>query len=303
MNDLGDPALRFVPTIERARASLFDVGPVGTSPELLQHSVEERRFAAILIVARVLRREAWEEPIEMSERRAATMGTEIPEVPASYVEQSAILRVSPALELRDCSMCDVRKPGFTACATCGGSGRDSLEGAPCPGCGGERFIVCSVCEGAKRTVRIRVRHVSDRDVSLRDLFLPKAIAFARGMFGFESTLSGAIAAEATPPPEELRFDLFATETSSAYRGVQRRVDPTFRGFAFEDALERARTALRGMAGKGTVVRYEFAAYAFPLLWLREKSSASARAVVIFTRRDGEVCRFAPANEASSAPPR
>jgi hypothetical protein len=301
----GNGALSFVPTMERARSGFDDVGPISVPAELLtDENLEERRLAAILLIARVLRREAWEESVDASARLAGALPTEVPPIPEGYVEQASVIRVGPALELHPCTMCDVRRPGYQACHHCGGSGYLTGTMESCGACGpasdsragrGEGFIVCSACEGAKETVSLRVRHVTDRLVSLSDVFVPEALRYAHGLFGFDGALGTAVG-ELRAPPEELRFDLLATETTSAYRGAQRRADPTFHGHDFDDALGRARSALRGMAGRGTVLRYEFAAFAVPFLWIRQKVLVHARSAAFFVHPGGRMCGFAAAPE-------
>lgn len=212
-------ALAFVPTLARVWAGFDDVGPTRVPKELLyERDLEERRLAAILLVARVLRREAWEETVDASVRLAGALPTEVPPIPDGYIEQASGIRVGPALELRPCTMCDIRRPGANACHHCGGSGLLAGDLERCGACGGGGFVTCSACEGAKQTVSLRLRHVTDRLVALRDTFVPEALRYAPGMFGFDAAIATAIG-ELVQPPEELRFDLLATETTSAYASV------------------------------------------------------------------------------------
>jgi hypothetical protein len=109
--------------------------------------------------------------------------------------------------------------------------KDTWE--PCPMCAGG-FVVCTLCGGSQRIVRVDVRFVTDRTTAFEQWLIPHEASMA-------TTALRSMGPAATAP--EYACDLASTVVESAYRGAASMVTPAFHGFELLDAAERARDAL------------------------------------------------------------
>ncbi len=282
---------RFLPTLERIREGSLPLDPDGDPPELPDgEPTAQRRLAAIVIFARVIRRESREEDTEMSLARASYLLPEMPAAPRDFVEQSYLVRAGGGYEEGPCTGCDVRRPGFTSCHNCGGSAWISGQGMRCQACD-NGFILCATCDGIQRTVQVRVRYVNDVHVVLHDVFVPEAFRYLPALFAFPVLLRDLL--EQVVPPIELASPLFAQARSSAYRdAVRKDPEPVFHGHRFEDALGAARTALQSLAKpKSEIVLHDVRSYAWPFLWLEHRAGEAKRDSVYVVRPDGVLAGF------------
>lgn len=289
-------AQRFLPTLEKIREGCLPLDPASELPDLPPgEPTAQRRLAAIVLFARVIRRESREDDTEMSLARASYLLPEMPPVPTDFVEHSYLVRVGGGHEEGACTGCDVRRPGFTTCHNCGGG---QGLGAPvvfCPACD-NGFILCATCDGARRTVQLKVRYVNDVHVVLHDVFVPEAFRYLPALFSFPQLLREML--EQVVPPIELASPLFAQARSSAYRdAVRKDPEPVFHGHRFEDALTAARSALQGLVKpKSEIVLHDVRSYAWPFLWLEHGTGAAKRDSVYVVRPDGVLAGFGGASE-------
>lgn len=270
-----EPVARYLPTVERARAEGLALPP--GAPE------EERRVAALVVLASIVRREGWTEVVDLSPEAAEQLEPGDPPRPLSF-EPRAHRRLAEDLGLRPC----------TGCA--GASGR-----ARCPLCGGEPgrracscsagHVRCPSCMGAGRVRRVRVRHLEDRPLEVRELYAPPEMTFVPALFSFEGALERRLGA--TEPPEPLRcHDLRPRARSTAYRGGgDRVVEPDFHGHRFAGTIERAVSGLTALAAGGRLVAQAVRAYAWPLLWLRYGPDEPTRDVVVYPDLTGALQAF------------
>ncbi|MEO7331426.1 MAG: hypothetical protein ABI193_22815 [Minicystis sp.] len=283
---------RFLPTLESIRGGCPPLDPEGDPPALPDgEPTAQRRLAAIVIFARVIRRESREEDTEMSLARASYLLPDMPPAPRDFVEQSYLVRAGGGYEERACTGCDVRRPGFTTCHGCGGSAWLEAPGMRCPSCDGG-FILCSTCDGIQRTVAVKLRFVNDVHVVLHDVFIPEAFRYLPALFSFPPLLRDLL--EQVVPPLELASPLFAQTKSSAYRdAVRKDPDPVFHGHRFEDALTAARTALQSLVKpKSEIVLHDVRSYAWPFLWLEHGKGEAKRDSVYVVRPDGVLVGYA-----------
>lgn len=111
-------ASSFVPLLERARSEGYE--PLdrdsGGAVLLPGEPLVQRRLAALVVRARIVRREVRDELPEMSTRRAAALLGEIPPVPTAFASRSYLVRLQaeggPGVA---CTSCDLRRVGYTAC--------------------------------------------------------------------------------------------------------------------------------------------------------------------------------------------
>jgi hypothetical protein len=282
---------RFLPTLEMICRGCVALDPSESPPELPPGEPSAaRRLAAIVLFARVIRRESREEDTEMSLSRASYLLGEMPAAPKDFVEQSYLVRARGGYEERACTHCDPRKPGFTPCHNCGAA-LSIAGGMGCVACVGG-FIPCATCDGIQRTVQVRVRYVNDVHVVLHDVFIPQAFRYMPPLFPVAALLRDLL--ENVVPPIELACPLFAQAKSSAYRdAVRKEPDPVFHGHRFEDALEAARGSLHSLVKpKSEIVLHDVRSYAWPFLWLEHGSGETKRDSVYVVRPDGVLAGFA-----------
>lgn len=287
-----DPAvLPYLPTLEQARAGCLPLDPDGSFelPEGEPSAI--RRLAAMVVIARVVRRETREEDTETSISRASYMLKEMPPAPRDYVEQSYLVRLrGDSAAGRPCTACDVRRPGYTICHRCGGT-RQILPMESCTACD-EGFILCATCDGTAEIINVEVRYVNDVPLFYRDTFVPEAFRYIPSMFSVPTLIRALLAG--VDPPMALAVPLMGKVQGTAYRDAKRgEVDPVFHGHRFEDAIEAARRSLRGMVKPKTeIVLHDVRSFAWPFLWLEFGEGRDKQHAVLVTRPDLQLAGFA-----------
>ncbi|WP_438043056.1 hypothetical protein [Sorangium sp. So ce128] len=261
--DPSDPVAPYLPTLGRARAEGLAL-PTGAP-------VEERRVAALVVLAFLVRREGWTEVVDLSPKDALQIATDEPPLPdALEFEARAHRRLAEHLGPRPC----------TACA--------GASASP---------VVCASCMGEGHLRRVRIRHVQDRPFEVRELYAPREMSFVPALFAFVSALKRALGD--ADFPEALRcLDLRPRAVRTAYRGGgDRMVEPDFHGHQFAGTIESAVATLDAFAAGGRIVAQEVRAYAWPLLWLRYGPGEPARDEVVFPELTGALQAFSGANPA------
>jgi hypothetical protein len=287
----------FLPTLERARTEGYvPLDPNRGGAVLLPgEPVVTRRLAALVVRARVVRREVRDDLTEMSPRRAAALPGEMPAVPREFASQSYLVRLQaeggPGLA---CTSCDIRRVGYNACHRCGGSGWLHAD-QRCSACL-DGFILCASCDGSLVTVAVELRHVDDVSLALRDVFLPEAFRYVPALFEVPRLLRDLL--EDADPPMTLAFPLVTRPQGSAYRdAVRREPEPVFHGHRFEDAMETARTSLRAMLKPKTeAVLFDVRSFAWPFLWLELGKGREKQEIVLVVRPDGQLGGFVAKGE-------
>ena len=250
-----------------------DVDPVTPFlPSAKGEGEPPQRLAVILLEADLLRRDTWEQEVELSTALYERYPQEQPP-PAADFRDRAYQLVDPARPTRRqrCSSCFL-SPGKTLCARCAGTGRDP-DSLPCTCEDGYR--ACSTCDGSGSTVRATVRHVNDHAVRVRRTFVPEAGApLAR-------LLEAALEAMGEPPAA-LRFELQASLVASPYRDAAAVREPDFHGHRFDDALPAALAAVAELARYASVVKQDVRAYAWPFVLVRavDRPGAPARTAAL-----------------------
>ncbi|WP_438027693.1 hypothetical protein [Sorangium sp. So ce233] len=265
--DPSDPVTRYLPTLGRARAEGLALPPGDPA--------EERRVAALVVLASIVRREGWAEVVDLSPEDAQQLERGEPPLPDAF-EARVHRRLAEDLGLRPC----------TACLGAGAASADVLAAGAAP-------ARCA-CEGGGRVRRVRVRHLHDRLLEVRELYAPPEMTFVPALFSFEGTLKRSLGA--ADPPEPLRcLDLRPRAVRTAYRGGgDRVVEPEFYSHRFAGTIEIAAAALAALATGGRVVAQAVRAYTWPLLWLRYGPGEPARDVVVFPDLTGALQVFAGA---------
>jgi hypothetical protein len=287
-----DPAVvPYLPTLAGAREGCVPLDPEGSFelPEGEPSAV--RRLAAMVVSARVVRRETRDEETEVSIARASYMLKEMPPAPREYLEQSYLIRLrGDSAAGRPCTGCDIRRRGSTICHCCGGTGRRLDPPAPCTACD-EGFILCAMCDGTGEIISAEVRYVNDVPIWYRDTFIPEAFRYLPSMFSVP-TLLRALLAE-VDPPMALAVPLMGKMQGSAYRDAKRsEADPVFHGHRFEDAIEAARRSLRGlMKPKTEIVLHDVRSFAWPFLWVEYGTGREKREMVLVVRPDLQLAGF------------
>jgi hypothetical protein len=230
-----------------------------TLPSLARAPIESKKLAAIVLAADVVRRDVWEEEVDLAPALFDRYPRDMPPTPDDFRAAGYQLVVSSqAAHRRACTNCFL-SPGSVICARCFGLGRTD-EGSVCQYCNGEK-VVCAACDGAAETVRTTLRHVNDRPLAIRAAFFPALPKPIQGEI--QRHIDGT-----RPPRESHRFALEANVVQSAYRGASALVAPEFHGHAFGDALDGALAAARELDRYANVVRRDVRAYAWPFLVLR-----------------------------------
>ena len=270
-----EPAAPFLLTLGRARRTGIHLPD--ESPR------EEHRLAALLVVASLLRRDSWEEEIELPGEEAARIPSGVAPIPDSVTDHYD-RRAAGAIQMQRCTAC-VAKPGFRVCRICEGRGQWSWVSCSCK----SGYVECPTCRGTAVSHRLRIRYYHDRAAFLRETYLPTVMRSIPSLFSFERTFEERSECE-MDPPECLRcHDLTTRKMSTAYRGGgDREVMPEFHGHQFGDTIERAIAGLTAAGVGKTAVRADIRAYAWPLLWLRYDGG---REKVLFVDRSGEIQPF------------
>ena len=290
-------ASSFLPTLERARSEGYvPLDPEGDEVALLPgEPVVQRRLAALVVRARVVRREVRDDHTEMSPGRAAGLLGEIPPAPLVFASRSYVVRLQvdggPGVA---CTHCDVRHFGSIACPSYGGDGLIVLDLA-CPKCS-DGFIACVDCDGSGATVKVELRHIDDVELALRDVFIPKAFRYIPALFTVPRLLRDLL--EDADPPMALAFPLVSRPQGSAYRdAVRREPEPAFHGHRFEDAMDTARRSLRAMLKPKTeAVLVDVRSFAWPFLWVELGKGEEKQEAVLVVRPDGRLGGYVSRSE-------
>jgi len=280
-----DPTARFLPTLQRARAAELPLPP--GEPRA------QERWAALFVIATILRRKTWTEERLEHPSRIAHIGRGAPAVPEGFAPGSWITiegEPRPGIRCPDC----MASPGWRNCRICHGtrtieSGSHTLQCS----CGVGR-VACPMCLANATVSSVVFRYFEDQPRSMRELVMPSHLRCYAGLFRLEASMEGA-ACFGLEPPEELRcHDLSGRKGGSAYRGGERITRPTFHGHDYGDAIDGSLAAMKALAGGGSVVRYEVRAYAWPLLRLtyeNSKDPAQPREFAVYPDRTGKLCLF------------
>lgn len=103
--DTSDPAALFLPSLDRARAAGLDLPPGEPG--------SQRRIAALVVIGTLLRRESWDEEMELGGQIFASLQMGDPPIPHIFIEQS-FQRLEKVIATHPCRMCNVH-PGYSAC--------------------------------------------------------------------------------------------------------------------------------------------------------------------------------------------
>ncbi len=192
---------KFLPDIEKAREQgvrLPDVAPVS-----------QTRLAAVVVMARAVRRDSWDQIVRDDSAAASIPAGEAP-APADYATRS------------------------------------------------HSRVIGRVRGG------LRVRHYTDTGLSICDMHVPTIPE----CFAYEAALE-QLAELGKVPPDCLRCHDLSPRTAggSPYRGGGKLSAPDFHGYAFGDAIDKARGSIQRMGVPGTIFLREVVAWAWPFLWL------------------------------------
>ena len=275
--DTSDPAALFLPTLDRAREAGLNLPP--GEPD------SQRRVVALVVIGFLLRREGWDEEMELGGQIFANLQMGDPPIPQTFVQQS-FQRLVKVIETHPCRMCNVH-PGFSACRVCRGAGQIGLL-MRCSCRGG--FVPCKTCLGSRISNQVRIRYSHDRLMALREVYVPSAFTHVPALFSFERSFEKIVDTSALPPECLRCHDLSPrAPAATAYRGGGRETPPDFRGHDFTDTIDKALKSLAALGKGGTVLLYEIRAYAWPVLWLHYGvHDHQAHDIAIFTGRDGSL---------------
>lgn len=262
-----------LPSLERARAEIAWEEPLRE----IVLGEPERRFAAAAIVVATdgVRREEWEDDVELGEALYDSFPKGAVPAPRVGVEGTwKVLSGGAAPRPGKCSQCAFTS-GRVACPGCGGSGLSLVtEIGACTTCKGARAVACTTCGGTLMSVTARVQYVTDRLVRLRHAIVP-------ALGPLRAHVEGAIDPGAEWD-ERLLFDPQPRFAESAYRGPSATREPDFHGFFFGDALARAIEVTRDVPAGVRADALHVRCFAAPILWL----VYPAVHVGIVTRPDG-----------------
>lgn len=277
-----DPAARFLPTLERARAQQLPLPP--------GEPVAQERWSALVVIASIMRRTTWTEVVTQHPDHVAHVGRGTPAPPTTFTPARWIA-VQGMTALFACLTCG-QSPGLRTCRVCYGVGRIGSNGPRCSCAAGA--VPCTTCRGHRQVARIALRYFDDSPKIMRELFLPSHLPCHAPLFRLESAMEENVHL-GLEPPEELRcHDLTGRKGGSAYRGGERIERPTFHGHDFGDTIERALASMKAIGVGSQVVHHEVRAYAWPLLRLtyaNEKDPAQPREVAVYPDRNGGLCLF------------
>jgi hypothetical protein len=259
-----------------------------------------RRVAGLVVFAAMMRRQRWEDEVELGQAAAARIERGEPPAPLGQEFQS-YLRLAEVLGASACTMCPGR-PGSARCRVCNGTQLVSVGNGPLQvqrcSCG-SGLVTCPKCGGTGQAVRARVHYIRDCPLSMHEIYVPPEMSFAPGLFSFESAFEKVV--HTVTPPECLRcHDLRPRAVSTtAYRGGGRIVLPDFRGHEFAGTIEKAVAALEALSSGGRIVAQTVLAYAWPLLWLRYGDESPEKEVVLFASPEGVLQVFTGRTPATS----
>lgn len=277
---------RFIPTLAAARQAGLDL-PAG-------EPIEQEKWAALFIIAALLRRRSWKEDVWAHPDVVAGLARGAPPA-APGLAGASYTTLENIGESAGCVACSLT-PGRRKCRVCNGISFVTPRGGGTPTrCSCTMgYVTCPNCNGKGTASRITLRYYEDTPVVMRELWLPSHLPCYPPLFGLERAMETTIDLS-RDPPEELRcHDLTGRVGGSAYRGGQRVVRPTFEGHDFGDTIDLALEKLKALGGGYQVSRYEIRAYAWPLLRLRYANPADPskpREIALYCDREGGIQLF------------
>jgi hypothetical protein len=283
--------LPYVPTLERARNErVIGLDPHGSSPEIPDGApTTERRLAAMVVNARVVRREVKDEITELPQQKLAAISGQMPPLPRDFQQQSWVVRLrAEGGTGQACTNCDLNRPGYNTCHICGGN--YWRPDGSCNACD-RGYTACALCEGSGRTFAAEIRRVDDEVLFLVDAFVPEVFRYTPELFRIPALMRDLLAG--TSPPLGMAFPIAARMQGSAYRDAVRR-DPEaiFQGYRLEDAMEKAKGALLSMMKPKTeIVLFDVRSFAWPLLWATFGKGSGRRELILVVRPDGAMGGF------------
>jgi hypothetical protein len=271
-----NPAVAFLPTIEKLRASVSADAEV---PPYAPQDVE--RLAMLVVQVALVRRTSFTEEVASA---PGHLERGEPPMPNDY-EPRHHVRIDERLGGATCLACTDR-PGFRRCRVCGGRGRILNDNWLCSCTAG--WITCSTCGGRQENERVRLRYYSDVPAFLNEAYMPTHISQEPALFRLETMMEENLLLTRALPEELRCHDLTGEVVGTAYRGGQRTVRPLFHGHDFGDAIDKALAGLSAVGAGASVVRYQIHAYAWPFLRLRWMDHPD---VIMYVDRQGAVRLF------------
>lgn len=282
----------FLPTIARARAAgielRVDRGVLHRERSLLEEEPEEEeQWLALIVRAKVVRRDCWSRESDVSAARLGTLLRERPPVPDDFTGQIfVVLEELRTPEARPCTYCST-SPGRALCGVCGGEGRmlvrrgeDSVY-VSCTGCQGAGTLTCSVCDGSAWAHGVVLEHGEDAVHALDHVFLPalpEAVA---------QPLREHLATWTSFPPA-LAYDLYIERAAGAPYRSAAPTEPQRWGHLLGTVADEARDHIARL-GRGEVVKQQIDAATVPVRIARYRG----KAVAAFAPTEaGEVVAFA-----------
>lgn len=263
-----------LPSLDRARSEIQWSHDVQAT--LATNPTKAWVGAAIILQADAVRREQWDDDVDMSERlyKAFPRGM----LPPPQVAQETSYKIIPddaVAKRMTCTACAITK-GRVLCSMCGGTGfytvGDSVD--PCLACGQSGMSICDVCEGTCVALTTKVRYITDRPIRVRRAFVPTLGKFKSRI---ETLVDPSAAWDA-----RYTFEPQPQVVASAYRGAAAVREPDFHGYFFGDALGLVLQAVADLSVDRGVAAQQSRCFAAPILWLEYP----ALDVVLVTQPDG-----------------
>lgn len=280
--------MEFLPSLARARSLLPEDTQIASDPS--------QTFAAAAIVLQTdgVRREVWDDDVELSERLFEQYPRGAPPAPQLFTDGERNGPFSTTLNYKmipddsigrrgPCTNCAVTR-GRVFCGGCNGTGQYFVSDipSPCSGCNGTGMIPCGACDGSGIAITTKVRYVNDHQIRLRRVFVPN----------IGKTLIARVTSEIDPNAEwnpSFAFEPQPQVVASAYRGASAVREPDYHGFHFGDALPRTLEAMAELSREKGIVLQANRCYAVPLLWLVYGTDPShASHVVLVAQPDGSL---------------
>jgi len=267
-----------LPTIDGARADgveaiIRSFGGLRRRDLLAETPTKERKLAALVVVAKVVRREVVEGRLTFGEVEYARAQQGMPAA-GDYDVDGTTLVIREVGERTTCPDCAMQ-PGSMSCAVCGGSGdvedpypypyanraRVNLgpRMLPCTACGATGTVTCASCGGSARALEVLAARVSDRGAEVDHIYGPELSL---------TELDELRALGAGELPAALSVNLEPRREGGAYRDAPARY--ALHGHDYEAAIALARGALAGLGGASEVAKQETSIHAWPYLRLTYK---------------------------------
>lgn len=246
------------------------------------------RVVAVLVSGRAVERSTWSDEVEVSETDFDRLLDEDAPTPDVNDFNGAKFRAldprSRGAKVRRCTEC-LYRPENGRCLRCNGTGKlqvGSDDWVNCSGCIEGIALPCSVCNGTRRAVLVKIAFGEDVVRRFAHIFLPEL------PFPLREPLT-LFFKNRTSVPDVLSIDLrddFAA--ADAYRGRRSRAE--VKGHRADAALALARNYVDRIHRLPKMAAVEVAAFAWPMVVGAFAGDADPSAVVV---RDelGSVCRF------------